>query len=110
MLGGGSVAAATTSAAVLPILAAGGGAAAAASTGMTALAALGLSQAVLARVLTSPLATNTLLAAERAYQSGNAAKAAEIIQQSQTIQRIIGQSLARTEPVAQGVAGIEQGE
>ena len=110
MLGGGSVAAATTSAAVLPILAAGGGAAAAASTGMTALAALGLSQAVLARVLTSPLATNTLLAAERAYQSGNAAKAAQIIQQSQTIQRIIGQSLARTEPVAQGIAGVEQGE
>lgn len=110
MLGGGSIAAATFSAAALPAFVAGGGADVAAGAGVNALAALGFSQAVMARVLTSPLATNTLLAAERAFQSGKYAKAAEIIQNSQTIQRIIGQSLARTEPVAQGVVGIEQGE
>lgn len=108
MLGGGSVAAATTSAAVLPVLAAGGGAAAAASTGMGALAALGLSQAVLAKVLTSPSATNTLLAAEKAFQSGAPAKAAEIINNSKTIQRIIAQTAVRTEPIEQGLLGMPQ--
>lgn len=105
MLGGGSIAAATVSSAMATGLATGGAEAAIAS-GMGGLAILGAVQGAMARILVSPLATNTLLRAEQALQSGNTAKAVKILQESDAIQRIIGQSVARTEPVEQGVMGV----
>jgi hypothetical protein len=105
MLGGGAIAAATASSAMAAGMAA-GGVQGAVSGGMGGLAILGTVQAAMAKILTSPSATNTLLAAERALQSGNTAKAVEILQSSQTIQRLIGQTAVRTEPVREGFVGV----
>lgn len=107
MLGGGAVAAATTSSAMAAGMAAGGVQGAIAG-GMSGLAILGTIQMGMAKILTSPAATNTLLAAEQAFQQGNSAKALKMLSESKAIQRALGQSLARTEPVEQGLIGIER--
>jgi hypothetical protein len=81
--------------------------AAALGTPAAIIAQIGISQALASKILTNKAATNTLLAAEKLYQQGQATKAVELVRNSKTIQRLAGQAAVRTEPIQRGLLGIQ---
>lgn len=81
--------------------------AAAVGTPADVIAQIGIAQALASKILTSKAATNTLLAAEKLYQQGQANKAIQLVRDSKVIQRLAGQSVVRTEPIQRGLLGIQ---
>ena len=72
------------------------------------IAQIALTQAGLAKILTSRTATNLLLKAEGLAQRGEQTKAVQLIQDSKVIQRSLGQEFARTPPVMKDLLNLQR--
>jgi hypothetical protein len=72
------------------------------------IAQIGLTQAMLAKIMTNRTATNVLLRAEGLVQRGEQTKAVQLLRDSKVIQRALGQEFARTPPVMKDLLGLQR--
>lgn len=72
------------------------------------IAQIGLTQAMLAKIMTNRTATNVLLRAEGLVQRGEQNKAVQLLRDSKVIQRALGQEFARTPPVMKDLLGLQR--
>lgn len=83
-----------------------GGVAVAGGTPIDIIAQIAAAQAGGASILTNKAVTNTLLRAEEIAQKAGQSKAYEYLTNSKIIQRVLGQSVTRTQPVSEGLLNI----